>query len=158
MRYDDSGTPLPRCALLEVFALAVQAITTDRASERDWVTLRALTEPTAIQAVAELLAARHRANSDVIEVGSSVEWWCGTVRLLVELSFGEITPIEEKSISGCSQAYFDLDRHALEVGSAVRYLKRYLARLRVDAATEKEARGAALIARCVRLVRGMLNE
>ena len=158
MRYDDSATPIPRCALLEVFALAVQAITNDRASERDWVTLRALTEPTAIHSVAELLASRHRSDGETAEVGSSVEWWCGTVRLLVELSFGEITPVEEKSISGCNQSYFDLDRHALEVGSAVRYLKRYLARLRVDAASEKEARGAALIARCMRLVRAMLDE
>ena len=131
--------------------MAIAAIVEGSPIDAYWDTLAAFCDRDGVDKVAHELARRGGAG------GPSARWWRCNLLLSTELApeaavavAGELAAVEA---AGEGQI-FDLDRHALEVSSAIRYLQAHLERLRTGVATRAEEAAAAMIARAVRVVRG----
>jgi hypothetical protein len=137
--------------MADLLALAIEAAVTEVARAGDWAVLGAWGEREGVETVARALAQRAGPR------GPTEQWWVCNVLLGMERPACEALRIccelVELEAHGDGPA-FDLDRHALEVSTAVRYLERHLQRLRAGVATREESGVARLAACAVRVVGG----
>jgi hypothetical protein len=139
-----------RTLLGDRFVVAAEAVVCGSVHESHWDTLLAFAERDGIDEVAQALA-RHEDFK-----GRSREWWRCLLLLAAEVSeeqalrlTRELIMIEEAG-GGPS---FDVDRHALEVSGAVRYLQTHLQRVGEGVASEKEQRAVGALVQAVRVAR-----
>ena len=136
---------------LDVHALAAEAVVAGCARAPHWEALLALSGRRGFDAAAQDLVALLGPG------GPSARWWRCQLQLCASASLEDttrlFTELAALELSGAGPHY-DLDRHALEVSSVVRFLQTYLERLRRDEASGLERCAALMLVHCSRVASG----
>jgi hypothetical protein len=139
-----------RAPKVDLLAMAVDAIVEGGSVDAYWETLAAFCERDGVDAVAHALARRGGPS------GPSKRWWRCNLLLSTELPPEAAVEVARELVAveaaGEGQV-FDVDRHALEVSTAIRYLQSHLERLKQGSATAEESAAAATIVRAARVAR-----
>jgi hypothetical protein len=131
-------------------SVAAEAVALGSSHAAHWETLAAFVARDGIDRIAETLAQRRGAKPP------TREWWRYTLLLSASPSPEEMLRATRALIdiedAGGGPA-FDLERHALQVSDALRYLQEHLARVHAGDASSGEHSAASMVINAVRVAR-----
>ena len=143
------GTATPRLQV-DQLEIAIDAIVEGSTIDAYWDTLAAFCERDGVDDVAQALARRGGAD------GPSARWWRCNVLLATDLrpdaALAVAAELAALETAGDGRV-FDVDRHALEVSAAIRYLQTHLDRLRTGIATRADQAAAGMVVRATPVAR-----